>query len=58
MIFLKNLEKFIDSYRKPYIIGEKEPPNEEETIEYLKLYKQYEATKNNLSNIGEETYNN
>ena len=40
-IFENNLEKFIESYPDPDIIGEKEPQNEEETIEYLKKYVNY-----------------
>ena len=40
-LFENNLERFINSYPDPDIIGEKEPQNEEETMEYLNKYVNY-----------------
>ena len=40
-LFENNLEKFISSYPDPDILGEKEPENEEEIMNFLKKYANY-----------------
>ena len=40
-LFENNLDKFISSYPDPDILGEKEPQNEEEILNFIKKYANY-----------------